>query len=171
MLKIATIGYEKAQIEEVIEALSAFEVRTLVDIRELPISRNRPFAKRNLKTAIEAAGMAYLHVKALGDPKPGRDAARAGDYSRFVEIFQAHLSADPAQAALASVEALVRKHQICLLCFEREPTYCHRSIVADTLATRVNGAVTHLEADRRGRLQSIRTRTCLGSREGTAARW
>jgi uncharacterized protein (DUF488 family) len=64
----------------------ATSVRLLIDVRELPTSRRKGFAKSALSSALAAADIGYLHLKGLGDPKPGRDAARAGDYAGFLKV-------------------------------------------------------------------------------------
>ena len=59
--------------------------------------------KTALSLAASEAGIEYIHIRALGDPKEGRDAARAGMITRFRKIFSEVLAADPAQEALVEV--------------------------------------------------------------------
>ena len=82
-----TIGYEGAAIEAFVDTLGAAGVRTLIDVRDAPWSRRPEYAKRALAEALAAGGIDYRHLKGLGNPKPGRDAARAGD----IETFPRHL--------------------------------------------------------------------------------
>ena len=74
-----------------------------------------------------------MHFNALGDPKPGREAARAGKYDEFRKIYRKHLATEDAQTALTELKSLVRRNATCLLCFERDPIVCHRSIVTQEL--------------------------------------
>jgi hypothetical protein len=74
-----------------------------------------------------------LHFIELGDPKPGREAARAGRYREFRDIYEAHLDSADAQASLRELLTTVSEATTCLLCFERDPETCHRSIVAEQL--------------------------------------
>src|SRR3546814_7244467 len=69
-------------------------------------------------------------LKALGDPKPGRDAMRRGDFSAFVDIYSEHLATPEAQAALHDAVDLAMRSSSVLLCFERSPKECHRTMVA-----------------------------------------
>lgn len=142
--KIQTVGYEKSDLAQYIERLVAAGVEVLVDVRDRPISRKKGFSKKSLSAAVEAAGIQYMHVQALGDPKPGRDAARAGDYEAFVSIFTSHLHSDRAQAALVELAADIGGKNVCLTCFERDHRCCHRSIVADELAEMTGGLIEHL---------------------------
>jgi uncharacterized protein (DUF488 family) len=65
--------------EELIDELTELGVRVLVDVRLNPLSHKPGLSKRRLAEAVEAAGMSYLHLRELGNPKDNRDAFRAGD--------------------------------------------------------------------------------------------
>ena len=146
--ELFTIGYEGSRLADVVATLSAAGVTTLLDVREAPWSRRPEFAKRALGEAMAAAGIGYRHMKALGTPKAGRDAARAGDTATFRAIFDAQLETDAAQAQLGEVEALVATERPCLMCYERDPNRCHRSIVAARVAVTRGLVVRHLEIPR-----------------------
>ncbi len=141
---IFTIGYEKSTIDAFVSRLADAEIEVLVDVRELPLSRKKGFSKNGLNAAVSEAGIEYLHVKALGDPKPGRDAARAGNHDLFVEIFTQHMDGDIAQSALTELADTVRGKRICLTCFERHYEGCHRKIVAERLSAIVGAPVEHI---------------------------
>lgn len=129
-LTLYTIGYEGSDIGEFLDTLVACEVKQVLDIRDVPASRKPGFSKSSLMAALDARDIGYCHIKALGDPKPGRDAMRRGDYSAFVEIFTDHLASEPAQDALRIAIERASMHTSVLLCFERSPKECHRTIVA-----------------------------------------
>lgn len=142
--ELMTIGYEGASIDDFVATLTAANVKCLIDVRELPLSRKKGFSKRALCAAVEAAGIRYEHIKSLGDPKPGRDAARAGDYKKFRQIFSAHLASDVAQSALDCVIPVAIEGGACLLCFERCHKECHRSMVADEILKRTDLGIRHI---------------------------
>ena len=144
MTTLATIGYEGADLQEFIAALQEAHIECVIDVRELPLSRKRGFSKTALRKALESAGIEYVHLKALGDPKPGRDAARAGRFDEFNKIYRKHLSTSDAQKALAHAGVISLTAKSCLLCYEREPKHCHRKVVADSLALSYNADVRHL---------------------------
>ena len=133
MPALATIGYEGTTIDQVVTTLKQSEVTLLIDVRAVPQSRKPGFSKRQLAAALDEAGIAYVHLQALGTPKPGRDAVRAGHPERMTPIFREHMTSDRSQAELAQAKRLVRERPACLLCFERDHTHCHRQVVAEML--------------------------------------
>lgn len=137
MSVVYTIGYEGTDIERFIATLKAVGIRRLADVRALALSRKKGFSKRKLAERLEAEGIEYLHFQKLGDPKPGRDAARAGQYEIFRDIYCAHLDSAEAQKCLTELVTATSEEPTCLLCFERDPETCHRSIVARELGMRV----------------------------------
>lgn len=142
--QIFTIGYEKSTIDDFVNRLAAAEIELLVDVRELPLSRKKGFSKNGLHAAVREAGIDYLHVKALGDPKPGREAARAGNHDLFVEIFTQHMESEDAQTALTELADTMKGKRVCLTCFERHHEGCHRKIVAEHLSTLVGARIEHI---------------------------
>lgn len=147
MPMLTTIGYEKAELNNFIATLQAASVECVIDVRELPLSRKRGFSKTALREALRGAGIRYVHLKALGDPKPGRDAARAGRFDEFSAIYRKHLATPEAQGALVQAGDSVRAARCCLLCYERDPEHCHRKVVAESLSHAYNADVLHLFVD------------------------
>ena len=144
MNKLQTIGYEGCTIDGVVGTLRDAGTRLLIDVRAVPQSRKPGFSKRQLAAALDEAGIAYVHLQALGTPKPGRDAVRAGHPERMVPIFKAHMASDKAQAELAQAKTLVRERTACLLCFERDHKTCHRTLVAEMITEETGQPVEHL---------------------------
>lgn len=142
-----TIGYEGSQVEAFVTTLRRAGVKTLIDVRDLPLSRKPGFSKSALAAHLEASGIAYVHLKGLGDPKPGREAARAGAYAEFRRIFGRHMKTAFAQRDLAKAAELLRTEPCCLMCFERDHCNCHRSIVADHLVRQTGLQLHHLSID------------------------
>jgi uncharacterized protein (DUF488 family) len=141
---IFTIGYENATPDRLVAALRAAGVQRLVDVRALANSRRPGFAKRALAASLEAAGIGYEHLRALGTPAEGRAAVREGRPAVMRRIFAAHLAGTEAQAALAGLTETVRHERVCLLCLEADPAQCHRSLVAEAVASGAGVAVSHL---------------------------
>lgn len=136
MNTVFTIGYEGTDIARFVTVLKAVGVEALADVRAVAHSRKKGFSKSALAARLGEEGMSYIHFARLGDPKAGRDAARAGRYNEFRRVYGAHLASVETQAALSSLEQLVRGNSTCMLCFERDPRLCHRSLVADRLKAR-----------------------------------
>jgi len=130
-----TIGYERTGQGAFIAALKAAKVKTLLDIREVANSRRAGFAKKSLSAALDEAGIGYIHMKALGTPKLGREAARRGDTKTMKRIYTAHLAEPESEMALDEAAELARKGRVCLMCLEHDWHVCHRAIVAARLET------------------------------------
>jgi uncharacterized protein (DUF488 family) len=141
---LQTIGYQGSTIDTVIAALTEAGTKLLIDVRAVPLSRKPGFSKRQLAAALDQAGIAYVHLQGLGTPKSGRDAVRAGHPERMVPIFKAHMRSDRAQAELAQAKGLTTERTACLLCFERDHTTCHRTLVAELITAETGQPVRHL---------------------------
>jgi uncharacterized protein (DUF488 family) len=133
MKSLMTIGYEGSSVDDFVATLEVARVRILVDVRAVTVSRKKGFSKNGLAARLAAHGIRYVHAKDLGDPKPGREAAKAGDYDAFRKIFGAHLATAEAQQAVKDVGNLAQTEMTCLMCYERDPSTCHRQIVATQL--------------------------------------
>jgi len=134
MPKLFTIGYEGTDIERFLDTLEVMGIEVLADVRQLPISRKKGFAKTKLGLALAERGIEYKHYKHLGDPKAGREAARAGNMEEFRTIFSNHFAQKEPQNALAELLKIAENKRTCMLCFERCASSCHRLIIADQAA-------------------------------------
>lgn len=133
MKQIWTIGYEQVGIPDFIACLKAAKIKTLVDVREIANSRRAGFSKNVLAAHLSQAGIGYIHMKALGTPKAGREAARRGDAKTMRRIFEAKMVEPEAQLALAETAELAAKSRICMMCLEHDWRVCHRNILAQHL--------------------------------------
>ena len=147
MTVVYTIGYEGTDIDRFVSSLKAAGVLRVADVRAVALSRKKGFSKKSLAARLEAEGIEYLHFIELGDPKPGREAARAGLLDKFRAIYSAHLDSDGAQSSLKELVAVAGEKPTCLLCFERDPVTCHRSIVAEAMADEDDFEVFDLYGD------------------------
>lgn len=164
MQEIATIGYEGVDIHDFVEFLLDQEVDVLYDVRELPSSRKKGFSKNSLSAALGDVGIQYIHSRDLGDPKPGRDAARSGDLEKFQKIFRSHMNTDAARQALEVLKEMSREKYVCLMCYERDPNTCHRNIVIEQMLIDCDLKVRHLGVpDRYARMRSSGRSQSLGN--------
>src|SRR5258708_21170535 len=117
--KLFTIGYEQTPAKAVAGELDTGGVKLLVDVRAVAASRRPGFSKNQLAAGLDERGISYLHLRGLGTPKDGRDAARSGQFDALHRIYAAHLKTPPAKAELAELSALCRKSgPVCILCYE-----------------------------------------------------
>ena len=143
-MRIFTIGYEGTTMDEFLAALKAAGVERLIDVRALPLSRRPGFSKSPLRAALEEAGIEYVHLKALGTPAEGRSAARAGRHADLERIYAGQLELPEAIVQGAQMIELAKEKPSALLCFEREPAHCHRTLLLDAVAP--GAEVSHLFA-------------------------
>ena len=143
-MRIFTIGYEGATVREFITALQSAGVQRVIDVRALPLSRRPGFSKSPLRAALDEVGIEYVHLKALGTPSEGRTAARAGRHADMARIYSGQLELPEAIAQSALMLELAREKPTALLCMEREPAVCHRTLLIDAVAAEAE--VIHLYA-------------------------
>jgi uncharacterized protein (DUF488 family) len=132
-MRIFTIGYEGATQAELVAALSAAGVTLLADVRAVPLSRRPGFSKNILAAGLKAAGIDYVGLKALGTPPEGREAARKGNHARLAEIYAGQLDLPEAIVQGAQLAEMAGERTTALLCFERDPAGCHRSLLVDAI--------------------------------------
>ncbi|MGH6963733.1 MAG: DUF488 family protein [Phenylobacterium sp.] len=132
-MKLATIGYERATQADVIDRLKTAGVEVLIDVRAVAASRRAGFSKTLLAASLNEAGIGYVHLRQLGTPKPGRDAARKGRVAEMHAIFEDHMAEPAAQLELAKATEIIRDKKTALLCYEADHAVCHRAILANRI--------------------------------------
>lgn len=133
-MKLYTIGYEGEPQAAVIDRLNAAGVQVLADVRAVASSRRAGFSKTVLGASLNEAGIAYVHLRPLGTPKAGRDAARKGRIDEMRTIFDGHMAEPTSEAAFQQLRELAREKPTALLCFEADHAGCHRAVLAERLA-------------------------------------
>src|SRR5918993_3647392 len=140
-----TIGYEQLPHAAVLDELVGAKVDVLADVRAMSASRRPGFSKRQLAASLDERGIGYLHLRGLGTPTEGRQAARSGRIDELFRIFEAHLKTPQAREELDQLTSLVRAgRRVCLLCYERDPAQCHRRRVAEIVNARTGAKIEHL---------------------------
>lgn len=144
MPELCTIGYETLTQPELIARLREAGVEVLIDVRAVASSRRAGFSKTLLAGGLAEAGIEYVHMRGLGTPKAGRDAARAGRIAEMRAIFEQQLTTPEAEDDMARAAAIVAERPAALLCLEANAAGCHRRIVAERLRERLRIAVRDL---------------------------
>lgn len=139
-----TIGYERVSLAAFARTLVDAGVTVLVDVRAQPHSRRREFARKHLGPGLADYGIRYESRPELGTPQAGREAAKRGDMETFGHVFEAQLSTPEAQAALEKLLVLMRNENVCLMCYERDPEQCHRTLICERLRHEANVGVRDL---------------------------
>lgn len=144
-MKMFTLGYEKRNVQEFIEILKEANVQTLVDVRETAWSYKRDFCKTKFKNALSDAGIDYIHLKELGNPKEIR---RSGVTSvSILKKYRRYLkdtSAGIPELLTLLESSKQEKKNICLTCYEKDHRDCHRSIISEHVFGKVTGKIVHL---------------------------
>ena len=133
-MKIFTIGDEGVTQPELIAALKAAGVERLIDVRAVPLSRQPGFSKNILAAGLAEAGIEYILLRALGTLPAGREAARKGRHAEMARIYEAQLDLPEAIVAAEQMRELAAEKSSALLCFERDPATCHRSLLLAAVA-------------------------------------
>lgn len=133
-MRVFTIGYQGATQDEVIATLKAAGVRQVIDVRAVPLSRKPGFSKNVLRNGLAAAGIDYLHLKGLGTPPAGREAARKGRHGELERIYAEQLKTPEAIAEAEIMLDAAQDKPSALLCFERDPAACHRTLLLAAVA-------------------------------------
>jgi hypothetical protein len=133
-ISVVSVGYERHKDHEAFARhLSDAGIERLIDVRDLPISRRRGYAKTALSEALANVGVEYLHAKALGNPKPFRDLYKSGLVEEGRERYREHLLGEHLPDLRALVE-LLREKRCALMCVEHDPSTCHRTVIVEALA-------------------------------------
>jgi len=145
--KLFTIGYEQTPAKAVLDELEQAGVKLLVDVRAVASSRRPGFSKNQLAAGLDERGISYLHLRGLGTPKDGREAARSGKLDLLHKIYAKHLKSSQAIEEMDELAALVKKSgPVCILCYERDHRECHRQWIAEIIEERDGVKVENLAA-------------------------
>ena len=128
-MRIFTIGYEGTTVADFIGALKEAGVERVIDVRAVPNSRRPGFSKTPLRNALAEVSIDYVHLRPLGTPADGRAAARAGRTADLERIYSAQLDLPEAIVAAEQMRELASEKPSALLCYEREPGGCHRTLL------------------------------------------
>ncbi len=144
-MTVFTIGYEGLDIDAFMSLLVEHSIETVVDIRELPLSRKPGFSKRALASVLNLSGLEYVHMVDLGCPKLIRDCYREdGNWKRYTNGFLKYLKTQ--EDAIAELASLAAASNCTLLCYEADFNFCHRSMVANAVKDYCGARVTHINA-------------------------
>lgn len=142
-MQLFTLGYEGLSLSQFFQILKENEVQTLLDVRQKPLSRKPGFSKTALMASCALHGLRYVHAQELGCPVPIRNAYREdGDWKQYTRDYTLYL-----EGQNQSIEALkerAKSESCCLMCFEADVNFCHRSFVAEAVEQGDDIEVVHL---------------------------
>lgn len=143
-MTVFTIGYEGIDIDAFMHLLAENDIETIVDIRELPLSRKPGFSKKSLANILNLSGREYVHMVELGCPKIVRDQYRVdGNWVTYTKGFKKYLNTQ--STAIEHLSNLASSSNCALLCFEADYNFCHRKFVANAVSDFSGAEVNHIE--------------------------
>jgi uncharacterized protein (DUF488 family) len=141
---IYTIGYERRSIDEFIECLIKNNIAQLIDVRSNPQSRKPGFSRLNLAETLERYGIRYLSFPALGIPSERRKRFPGiANRRTLLDWYEDNIVTLWPQEIKVLLEFIRQKPSV-LMCFERDPTLCHRLKLANLVSNLTGQAIVHL---------------------------
>ena len=139
-MRIFTIGYEGATVAEFLAALQDAGVERVIDVRAVPQCRAVPaFPRRRCATRWPKRDRLRASEARSGRRRKGRAAARAGRQTDLERIYAGQLELPEAMAQSAQMLELAAEKPSALLCYERDPAHCHRTLLLDAVAADARG--------------------------------
>ena len=136
MATLYTIGHSTRTLEELVEALQAHSIQTLVDIRSFPMSRRLPhFNRESLEKTLPAAGIQYVWMKDLGGrrKKSLEDSPNVALRNDSFRNYADYMLSPEFERAIAELVKLGEQSRTAFMCAERVYFQCHRMLVSDWL--------------------------------------
>ena len=149
MARLYTIGHSTRTLDELISALKAHGIETLVDIRAFPMSRRLPhFNRESLESELPRHGIRYVWMKALGGYRKAtrKDSPHTALRSAGFRNYADYTLTPEFSQAIAELLQIAQQSRTVYMCAERVYFRCHRMIVSDWLVA--NGhEVLHIDAE------------------------
>lgn len=132
---IFTVGHSTHPIDEFIELLKAHDVKEIVDVRTIPMSRHNPqFNEEALKASLKIVHIRYKHSKKLGGLRHAKkDSINLGWHNRSFRGFADHMSTEEFSEGLDDLMNIAAQRKTAIMCAEAVPWRCHRSLIGDAL--------------------------------------
>lgn len=149
MATLYTIGHSTRILDELIAALRAHQIQSLVDIRAFPMSRRLPhFNRDSLEKNLPPAGIAYTWMKGLGGyrKKTLEESPNVALRNESFRNYADYMLTPEFEQAAAELVALAEESPTTYMCAERVYFRCHRMLVSDWLVEHGH-EVLHIDAE------------------------
>lgn len=163
MSTLYTIGHSTRTLDELIEALRAHSIKTLVDIRAFPMSRRMPhFNRDNLDRALANAEIRYLWMKELGGyrKKIRDDSPNMGLRNASFRNYADYMLTPEFQDSASRLLALAEQSPTAYMCAERVYFQCHRMLVSDYVVAHGN-TVLHIDGTGPAKAHKLTAEACM----------
>lgn len=159
MASIYTIGHSTRTLAELVMALQAHGITTLVDIRAFPMSRRLPhFNRESLEQELPKHGIAYIWLKELGGrrKKLRDDSPNTALRNESFRNYADYMMTDEFASAINRLREIAERDKAAIMCAERVYFQCHRMLVSDYLVAHGH-TVLHIDDEKR----SVRPHTLM----------
>jgi len=135
VVTLYTIGHSNRSLDELVTMLKQAGVKVLVDVRAEPRSRHNPqFNEDSLRAACTRSDITYHWAgRQLGGLRTGRQDSPHTALDEGRRSFADYMDTAPFQKGAAQLLNMVAREPTAILCAEREPVHCHRSLISDYL--------------------------------------
>lgn len=141
---IFTIGYEGKSIDLFLDTLLHKGVKQLIDVRSNTVSRKSGFSKDELNSYCGKVDISYLSFPSLGIPSALRKNLKTeSDYRQILKKYKDTWLPE-VKGVLEQVKDEMTSAPSALMCFEKDPKMCHRSVVASVCSRRTGRPITHM---------------------------
>jgi uncharacterized protein (DUF488 family) len=154
---IHTIGHSTRSLSELISALQAHGIKTLVDIRSFPMSRRLPhFNRENLEQELPESGIAYRWLQQLGGRRKRimSDSPNVALRNDSFRNYADYMLTDEFETGVADLLRIAQQGPVAIMCAERVYFRCHRMLVSDYL-TAHGHEVLHIDDEKPARSHSM----------------
>ena len=149
MATLYTIGHSTSTLDQLVSALQAHGIETLVDIRAFPRSRRLPhFNRESLESELSQRGIHYVWMKALGGYRKAtrKDSPNTALRNTSFRNYADYTLTPEFEQAMDELLRLAEHSPTAYMCAERVYFHCHRMIVSDWLVAHGN-EVLHIDAE------------------------
>lgn len=144
-----TIGHSTRTLDELVSALKAHGIQTLVDIRAFPMSRRLPnFNRESLERELPKQGIRYVWMKSLGGYRKSTrdDSPHTAMRNASFRAYADYTLTPEFEQAIGELLRLAEHSRTAYMCAERVYFHCHRMIVSDWLLAHGH-EVLHIDAE------------------------
>ncbi len=149
MATVYTIGHSTRTLEELVSALQAHGIETLVDIRAFPMSRRLPhFNRESLESELPKRGIQYVWMKSLGGYRKAtvKDSPHVALRNASFRNYADHTLTPEFERAMEELVSMAQQRRTAYMCAERVYFRCHRMIVSDWLVAHGH-EVLHIDGE------------------------
>lgn len=151
MKRIYTIGHSSHTVEYFLSLLNKYEINCVIDIRSVPFSKYVPqYNKDTIKAILNSKGIYCIYMgEELGIVQKNREYYSKEGYLDFIRMSLG----TPFKGALERIDEGIKKgYRITIMCTEKDPIDCHRSVLIGRELKSLDYDVQHIMPD--GALQT-----------------